>query len=548
MVAASRRAARGRNRSLTEQVHMSTHRDLSEPPRAITIAILAMGGEGGGVLADWIVDAAEHAGYIGQTTSVPGVAQRTGSTIYYIELFPESAVQAAGKDPVLALMPVPGEVDIVLASELMEAGRAVQRGLVTPERTLLITSTNRVYSMTEKTAAADARVDAASLLVACRAAARKFVSHDFARLAEEKRSAISAVLLGALAGASALPFTGRDFQEAIRRSGVGVESSLAAFNAGFAATREKEAEPGTYAENELPKIGHRLQALVTEMEAAFPRASHDILVPALQRLSDYQDLAYASEYLERLRRIRDLELQCGRADAPLLRETARHLALWMTYEDAARVADLKTRHSRFDRVRRESRADSSQLVQISEFLYPRKEEMADMMPARLGHWFLTSRTAHKLAERLTRHGRTIQTTSITGFLQLYLIAELRRWRRRSYRFQEESRRIEDWLSSLREFAGSDYASALEIAELPRLVKGYGDTHVIGRRKFDLLMNALPILKGREDLASTLKKLHEIALADESGDKLEQALHEVLAAPDPLLFAGSAARPIAHLRT
>ena len=44
----------------------------------IKIAILAMGGEGGGVLADWIVDMGEANGYVAQTTSVPGVAQRTG--------------------------------------------------------------------------------------------------------------------------------------------------------------------------------------------------------------------------------------------------------------------------------------------------------------------------------------------------------------------------------------------------------------------------------------------------------------------------------------
>src|ERR1035438_5846568 len=118
-------------------------------PRAITIAVLAMGGEGGGVLADWIVDVAERASYHAQTTSVPGVAQRTGATIYYIELFPETGIGSAGRLPVLALMPVPGELDIVVASELMEAGRAIQRGLVTPDRTALITSTHRVFSMTE---------------------------------------------------------------------------------------------------------------------------------------------------------------------------------------------------------------------------------------------------------------------------------------------------------------------------------------------------------------------------------------------------------------
>src|SRR5690606_17619806 len=128
--------------------------------------ILAMGGEGGGVLADWIVDLGKHNGYLAQTTSVPGVAQRTGATIYYVELFPKSLADAAGKPPVLALMPTPGDVDVVLASELMEAARAVQRGLVTAERTTLISSTHRVYSIAEKSALGDGLVDPAPLVEA----------------------------------------------------------------------------------------------------------------------------------------------------------------------------------------------------------------------------------------------------------------------------------------------------------------------------------------------------------------------------------------------
>ncbi len=132
--------------------------------RPISIAILAMGGEGGGVLADWVIDLAEHGGYLAQKTSVPGVAQRTGATVYYVELFPKAA--AREQKPVLALMPVPGDVDIVLASEFMEAGRAITRGLVTPDRTTLITSTHRVYTMQERIALADDRMDSNAYLKA----------------------------------------------------------------------------------------------------------------------------------------------------------------------------------------------------------------------------------------------------------------------------------------------------------------------------------------------------------------------------------------------
>ena len=130
----------------------------------VSILIGALGGQGGGVLAEWLVDAATRAGYVAQGTSIPGVAQRTGATNYYLELFPKAEARARGRAPVLGLVPVPGDVDIVIASELMEAGRAVQRGLVTPDRTTLIASTHRVFAMTEKIALADGRADADALL------------------------------------------------------------------------------------------------------------------------------------------------------------------------------------------------------------------------------------------------------------------------------------------------------------------------------------------------------------------------------------------------
>jgi len=48
--------------------------------RPLSILIGALGGEGGGVLAEWLVAVATKAGYVAQSTSIPGVAQRTGAT------------------------------------------------------------------------------------------------------------------------------------------------------------------------------------------------------------------------------------------------------------------------------------------------------------------------------------------------------------------------------------------------------------------------------------------------------------------------------------
>src|SRR5437868_11781325 len=205
-------------------------------PRPVSIAILAMGGEGGGVLADWIVDLAESNRYVAQLTSVPGVAQRTGATIYYLEIYPCVGITDAAHEPVLALMPTPGDVDIVIASELMEAGRAIQRGLITPDRTTLIASTNRVFAMTEKIALADGRVDPNKLAEACRSAAKTMHAFDMAAIAEATGSVISAVLFGAIAGGGVLPFPRHAFDASIKRGGKGIQASLAAFTAGVEAT------------------------------------------------------------------------------------------------------------------------------------------------------------------------------------------------------------------------------------------------------------------------------------------------------------------------
>lgn len=493
--------------------------DATVRVRPITIAVLAIGGEGGGVLADWIASLAEQNGYLAQATSVPGVAQRTGATIYYVELFPIAAAKSAGREPVLALMPVPGDVDIVLASELMEAARAVERGLVTRDRTTLIASTHRVFAMSERTALADGRVDSATLANVCDTAARKWIAFDMAAMAEAANSAVSAVLFGALAGSGALPFPRTAFEAAIRRSGVGVAASLTAFGAGFEAANA----PPPATEGIEPITAHALPAaieiLLQDASAATSPDTAAVLRSGAARLIDYQDADYARLYLERLRPIRAADLNDGR----LFEETARQLALAMSYEDTIRVADLKTRRSRFDRVRDEVKLRDGQIMTIAEFLHPRVEEIADTMPAGIGRWLLRTPWARGFVGRFTRKGRTLETTSIHGFLLLYFVASLRRWRRASLRFQHEQESIETWLRTVIETAAHDYALAVEAARLRGLVKGYGDTHARGREKYELIARKLPEMYDNPKAAARLKALIAAANADENGDALRVAL-------------------------
>jgi indolepyruvate ferredoxin oxidoreductase beta subunit len=485
-------------------------------PKLITIAVLAMGGEGGGVLSDWIVDLAEHSGYYAQTTSVPGVAQRTGATIYYIEIFPE------GKVPVLALMPVPGEVDVVIASELMEAGRAIQRGLVTPDRTTLIASTHRVYSMKERTAMADGRSDSNSFIDAAASSAKLFVSANFAGIAEQAGTVISAALFGALAGTEVLPFTRTQFEEAVRRGGIGVEASLKAFAASYDKSRTRGPEPQPAAPAEY-KAGPALKEAAARVLSTFPVESHAILFPAIQRLAEYQDVPYANEYLDKLAPVAELDRKFGDGSYRLLCETGRYLALWSSYEDAIRVADLKTRSSRFERVVGSRRPGASQLVEIHEFLSPQPQEVADLLPVSLGRWLLRSEPAKGLITRFSGEGKVIQTTSLHGFILLYSLARLRPFRRRSLRFHVEHERAANWLKVISSLASENYALAVEVAECAQLIKGYADTHALGSRNFAAILEGLPNIRRIHGAAEEVKKLRTAALADDTGRALAQLL-------------------------
>ena len=491
----------------------------------IKIAILAMGGEGGGVLADWIVDMAEHNGWLAQSTSIPGVAQRTGATIYYVELYPQADAEADGALPVFALMPLPGDVDLVLASELMEAGRAVQRGLVTPDRTTLVCSTHRVYSIAEKIALGDGRVEDASLLAHARAVAKRFIGCDMAEQAEQTGSVISAVLFGALAGTRELPFSRAQFEATIERSGVGVSSSLKGFAVGFdgpASAAIPAAAPATMVAPQAPQhadVRADVRALLDRVETRHPEAARALLTEGVRRLIDYQDPAYAALYLDRIERVTAI----GTEDA-LCAELARHLALWMSYEDAIRVADLKIRDTRFARVRDEVHARSDQLLAIDEYMHPRLQEICDTLPAGLGRWLLGSRWPRRLVERATGRGRVVRTSGLRGYLMLWAIAGLRRFRRSTLRFQAENARIETWLHDIEQALSRSPPLALEITLCQRLVKGYGDTHERGLRNFQILRGTWR-RTDRDIAPQLLRELRDAALADEHGERLRVALEQ-----------------------
>ena len=487
------------------------------------LVIMAVGGQGGGVLTNWIEALARTDGRAVQATSVAGVAQRTGATIYYIEIAPEGV-----ESPVFSLAPAAGDVDILIAAELMEAGRAVQRGFVTPDRTVLIASDHRSLAVSEKMVPGDGIAQGDAVKGAAEIAARSFLIADMEQLAVAKGSVISASLFGALAGSGALPFARDQFEAAIRCSGKGVDASLAAFAAGYESITVKNTPAATGAA--VTNLPTSVSGPVAEVDAwrslqkrlkGLPDAAQGIARTGLEKVVAFQDTAYGAAYIDR---VESVAAQDDPVREYILTQTAaKYIANAMAYDDVIRVADLKTRAVRFARIDDEMGRQNAQLLHLTEFFHPRAEEIIGMLPARWGARIEASAGWTARLDRWFNRGRRIRTDRLRGFLPLYVLAGLRAFRPLMRRHQVEMAHLEHWLSTALAYRKTNYALAVEVLCCRRLIKGYSDTHARGLSKFDKVLAGIGLVEGREDSADWARRLRDAALQDEKGDALDGAL-------------------------
>ncbi|WP_419914029.1 indolepyruvate oxidoreductase subunit beta family protein [Hoeflea sp.] len=490
----------------------------------IKLAILAVGGQGGGVLTNWIIAVAEKNGYRAQATSVAGVAQRTGATIYYVEMTPDT-----GREPVFSLTPSPGDVDIMIAAELMEAGRAILRGFVTPDRTTLILSSHRILAVAEKIVPGDGRREPHKVIERAQSAAKRVVAFDMEREAIEAGSVISASLFGALSGSGALPFPRESFEETIRAGSRGVKASLAAFGVCYEKAQAGEGDasapdPATALPDPRPQgpsvLMEQWNALEERVEQ-LPEAVQPMALAGLRKVVDYQDVAYGGSYLEQVERA--MRADEARQDWRFSIAAAKHVANAMVYDDIIRVADLKLRNARSQRVRDDVGAADDAVIHVTEYFHPRAQEVCGTLPTGISRFIERWPFLFRLLDRMVNRGRRIRTDTLTGYFSLWVLAALKPARRRLRRHAAEKAHLDEWLDIALQSVASDYDLGVEVLNCRRLIKGYSDTHTRGQSKFDRVLSALELLEGRPDPAASLRQLREAALSDEGMDPLEKEL-------------------------
>ena len=480
---------------------------MSRDDKTMNMVIAALGGEGGGVLTNWLIAAAEQSGWWCQSTSLAGVAQRTGATIYYLEFMPRQGDQ---RPPVMSLFPAQGDIDIAVASEIAEAGRMISRGFISPEKSALISSDHRVFGITEKSATGDGSVDRDLILEMGTRYAKKFIHFDMSEIAQRHGTVISAALLGAIAGSGALPFAPDCFRGLISEGGA-AQANLAAFDESFQCAQAGgvgEYVPTAQTSFVLPAattpVGERWLPRLAEL----PRPLREMAYHSVNRLIDYQDEAYAEKWLACLVSLIDRDED--RIDYSLSYEAGRHLALWMAYEDIPRVAQLKVRPDREDQIRSEVKADAAQPMAVAEFFHPRVEEIAALMPRRWGAALLRSETVRSLLGRVLGP-RTLRTDRITMQMVFRCLSGLRYFRRSTLGYANEHQMIDRWFERVLAAEGQEQSRA--IAKLGGMVKGYGDTRY---RTTSRLMAILDYLDTAPDAdAAMVSALHSAAMAPDS---------------------------------
>lgn len=463
--------------------------------KPIKIALLAVGGDGGGVLTGWIAQLAENNGYFVQYTYIAGVAQRTGATVYYIELFPTKNLQdnVAEKTPVLSQMPGPHDVDILMATELMEAGRSIQRGFVS-KKTTMIFSTNRNLAIREKESSGDGIADGAKIFEMTEKYSKKSLFGNLKLIATKNGSIVSSSLFGALAASGTLPFSKDEFIKVIETSGgKGITQSLNSFNEAYEYIKDFISQPKPYLPDIRPAVfqalptsvsSKKLNEILEEVKSKFPMETHDVVWHGLNHVIDFQDLKYGKVYLDKVLQI--LNLDSSDKNYQLTRQTAKNLAVGMAYDDLIFVSDEKTKKYRQKEVYQQVGAKENEIVNTLDYLHPGYEEVIGFLPASLGKKYIDNEKMRDFYKRKFDKDRRMHSTGLFNFLMLYVMGGMRGWRMKTFRHYEEMENVDQWLERIKTITKVNYNLAVEVANSYRLKKGYGDTYKKGHSKFAML--------------------------------------------------------------
>ncbi|MGH7808043.1 MAG: indolepyruvate oxidoreductase subunit beta family protein, partial [Thermodesulfobacteriota bacterium] len=533
---------------------LSTSAIMERKSELVKILIPAVGGQGGGVLTEWLVQAFLLEGFDAQGISLPGLSQRGGSTVYYLESFLQA--NSSKKPVIFSQYPVPGDVDIILAQEFLELGRVLELGYGS-NKTTIVSSTHRVYSAPEKMPIGSGIYSEENLRKLATAFSSLFIGFNALELAKENgldELGINGILLGALGASEVLPLSEATYLKAIEQRGVALKNNLKAFRIGWdhiidgnhtlskSASQKKWEELKNERAEELPstKIKEYLE-LIERVEKDYPLRLREILAEALFRLIDYQDASYVEKYLNDLSRVHDID-KTMKGGLRITELFAKNLALLMTYEDGIRVAELKIKPKRFQRIKEEMRLRDDQVFHVIDYLKPDAYEIYGLFPNILVAPIIRF-TESRLFQRFWPQNKKITfgqkpvTTSFLGSLRLWLLTRFKFIRPYSHRYHNEHALIKKYKTAVEKFTPLSYETGCLVAKSGQMIKGYGNVRRRTMNAFHRFLDNIIIplaefdQKNRRSFSLTLEvgeqSLKLISTSTDGIDKAEKLASDIL---------------------
>jgi indolepyruvate ferredoxin oxidoreductase len=384
-----------------------------------------------------------------------------------------------------------GEANLYMGFDILVASQPVHLEKASPERTRAVLSTSQIPTgdMVRKK---DVHFPATSgLLQGVERCTHRDANIylDAEALAERlfgDYMASNLIVVGAAYQAGAIPLEAASIEETIRLNGVAVEMNLQAFRWGRLYVQDRAA-----VERQLRQLAVPDEAVpmpLRELESRRPEAvavARELLASSgftgeVRRLAEiripelilYQSVAYARQYVDFTKKVVAAEERCVPGQTQLGEAVARYLFKLVAYKDEYEVARLLLKDEFFQRVRAEFGDDA----QLAFNLHPPLLRAFGLRRKLcLGAWFIPVLKA-------LRALRSIRGTP----LNIFGYAKVRRVERRL--IGEYRQLIESLLADL---AADNYRLAVQIAELPDLIRGYEDIKLASveafRRQAEVLL-------------------------------------------------------------
>jgi indolepyruvate ferredoxin oxidoreductase len=426
---------------------------LKVPADGFAVHMMGIGGTGVVTMNQILGTAALLDGRHVRGLDQTGLSQKGGPVVSDLKVF-SAPIEVSNKISA-------GGADLYLGFDLLVATDPANLDKADPGRTIAVVSTSQIPTGRMVVDTGVHFPELSSLLMSIDRVTRKDqnVYLDAQGMAEalfDDHMATNPILIGAAYQAGALPISAVSIERAIRLNGVAVEMNLLAFRWGRMAVVDPKHVEATVARAAGKQEAARVLSAEARALVDSVGATGDLLRLLEVRVPDlieYQNAAYASEYVGVVRRVVEAERQRTPGRTGLSEAVARYLYKLMAYKDEYEVARLHLDAA----VQAEMRARFGEAVRWSWHLHPPiLRALGLKKKIRLGAWFAP-------AFKVLRALRGLRGTA----LDIFGYAEVRRVERAL--IGEYRRMIESALSRL----GPDtHDTAVRLAELPDEIRGY----------------------------------------------------------------------------